>query len=250
MADPVPRNAADHDAPRPSAVLFDFWNTLVESDAFTPARGNARLLALAGCPVPIEEVQAFEDGIVHDAERREDECWLEFSRQSLQRLLNDRFDIRSPLSLAEQEWEFWSSSMRIRLVEGVERMFEDLARRSIRAAVVSNTSFTAETLHRTLADLGVAGRLEFVISSADYGVRKPHPAIFRTALARLGLGPDEAWFAGDTVGYDLEGGRGAGMFTVLFNTRDEVPPGLEGYARIDRWNDLAGLLNARRPAMG
>ncbi len=228
----------------PRAVLFDFWNTLVESGDFSPARGNARLLALAGSDVPIEELQAFEDGIVRDAERREDGSWLEFSRQSLQRLLNDRFSIRSPLTLAGQEWEFWTASMAIRLVEGVGPMLDDLARRSIRSAVISNTSFTAGTLHRTLADLGVAERFEFVASSADYGVRKPHPAIFHAALARLGLGPDEAWFAGDSVGYDLEGGRSAGMFTVLFHTRDEVPAGLDGgYARIERWSDLAGLLD-------
>jgi putative hydrolase of the HAD superfamily len=227
----------------PKAVVFDFWNTLVESDAFAPARGNARLLALAGSPVPIEDLQPFEDGLVHDAERREDECWLEFSRQSLQRLLNDRFGIRSPLSLAGQEWEFWSSSMTTRLVEGVGPMLDDLARRSIRAAVISNTSFTAETLYRTLADLGVAGCLEFVISSADYGVRKPHPAIFRTALSRLRLRADEAWFTGDNVACDLAGGLGAGMFTVLFRSPDEVPPAHDGFARIERWSDLAALLD-------
>lgn len=227
----------------PKAVLFDFWNTLVESDAFTPARGNARLLALAGSPVPIEELQAFENGIVRDAERREDESWIEFSRQSLQRLLNDRFGVQSPLSLAEQEWEFWSSSMTIRLVEGVGPMLDDLARRSIRTAVISNTSFTARTLHRTLADLGVADRFEFVISSTDYGLRKPHPAIFRTALARLGLGPAEAWFAGDSVGHDIEGGVGAGMFTVLFRPPHDLPAGRAGFARIECWSDLAGLLD-------
>ncbi len=230
-------------AAAPKAVVFDFWNTLVESDDFAPARGNARLLALAGSPVPIDELQPFEDGIVRDAERREDECWLEFSRQSLQRLLNDRFGIASPLSLAEQEWEFWSTSMTIRLLEGVGPMLDDLARRSIRAAVVSNTSFTGETLHRSLANLGVAHRFEFVISSTDYGVRKPHPAIFHAALARLGLDPAEAWFAGDSVSHDIEGGLGAGMFTVLFRTPDDPPSGREGYARIEGWSDLAGLLD-------
>jgi len=245
MADPVRRPAGQALRPAPpKAVLFDFWNTLVESDDFSPARGNARLLALARSPVSIEELQAFEDGIVRDAERREDESWLEFSRPSLQRLLNDRFGIRSPLTLDEQEWEFWSSSMTIRLVEGVGSMLEDLARRSLRAAVVSNTSFTAGTLRRSLADLGVADRVELVVSSADYGVRKPHPAIFRTALARLGLGPHEAWFAGDSVACDLAGGLGAGMFTVLFRSPEEAPPGLEGYAGIRRWGELAGLLDA------
>lgn len=115
---------------RPEAIVFDLWGTLIESDDFTPSRGNARLLELAGSNAPLEALQAFEDGIVRDAERREDASSLEFTRQSLQRLLNDRFAIRSPLSLAEQEWEYWSSSMTIRLIDGVRDMLDDLARRS------------------------------------------------------------------------------------------------------------------------
>jgi putative hydrolase of the HAD superfamily len=229
--------------PKPTAVVFDLWGTLIESDEFSTSKGNARLLELAGSDAPRDALLAYEAGIVRDAERREDESHIEYTRQSLQRLLNDRFGIHSPLSLAEQEWEYWSSSMCIRLIDGVPGMLDDLARRSIRRAVISNSSFTADTIRRTLADLGVADRFEFVVSSADYGVRKPHKAIFEAALARLGLEPDETWFAGDNVAYDLQGGLGAGMFTVLFRPPVDELPGFDGYRRIERWSELAGLLD-------
>jgi putative hydrolase of the HAD superfamily len=228
---------------RPKAVIFDLWGTLIESDHFAPAKGNARLLELAGSDAPLEALLAYEDGIVRDAERREDESHIEYTRQALQRLLNDRFAISSPLSLAEQEWEYWSSAMTIRLIDGVPAMLDDLARRSIRRAIISNSSFTADTIRRTLTDLGVADRFEFIVSSADYGVRKPHPAIFEAALARLALEPGDAWFAGDLVAYDLMGGLGAGMFTVLFKPPVDEPLGLDGYRRIQRWSELAGLLD-------
>jgi putative hydrolase of the HAD superfamily len=138
---------------------------------------------------------------------------------------------------------FWSSAMSIRLVDGVPGMFDDLARRSIRRAVISNSSFTSDTIGRTLAELGVADRFEFVVSSTDYGVRKPHPAIFEAALARLGLAPIETWFAGDNLEYDLKGGLSVGIFTVLFRPPVDEPPGLDGYRRIERWSELAGLLD-------
>jgi len=234
-------------APRPKAVIFDLWGTLIESDELATSRGNARLLELAGNHAPLEALLAYEASLLRDIEQREDESHLEFTRQSLQRLLNDRFAIRSPLSLAEQEWEYWSSSMNIRLVDGVPGMLEDLARRSIRRAVVSNSSFIADTIQRTLAGLGVLDRFEFVVSSADYGVRKPHPAIFEAALARLGTDRTEAWFAGDNVAYDLKGGLAAGMFTVLFRPPEDEPAGLEGYARIQRWSELATLLDRAGP---
>jgi putative hydrolase of the HAD superfamily len=228
---------------RPNAIAFDLWNTLIESDESSPSRGNARLLELAGCDASLDALLAFEAGLLRDIEQREDEGHLEFTRQSLQRLLNDRFAIRSPLSLAEQEWEYWSAAMSIRLVDGVTEALDDLARRSIRRVVISNSNFIAGTIERTLADLGVLDRFEFVVSSADYGVRKPHPAIFAAALARLGLAPGEVWFAGDNIAYDLKGGLAAGMYTVLFRPPDDEPPGIEGYARIERWSDLAVLLD-------
>jgi len=233
-------------ATRPKAVIFDLWGTLIESDEFATSRGNARLLELAGIDAPLDALLAYEAGIVRDAERREDESHLEFTRQSLQRLLNDRFSISSPLSLAEQEWEYWSASLNIRLIDGVHGMLDDLARRSIRRAIVSNSSFTGEIIRRTLADLGILDRFELIVSSADYGFRKPHPAIFEAALFRLGLGPGEAWFAGDNVTYDLKGGLAAGMFTVLFRPADDEPTDLrpgDGYAHIARWSELAGLLD-------
>ncbi|OHD69852.1 MAG: hypothetical protein A2177_03985 [Spirochaetes bacterium RBG_13_68_11] len=234
-------------AARPKAVIFDLWGTLIESDEFSPSRGNARLLELAGSDAPLDALLAYENDIVRDAERREDEGGIEFTRPSLQRLLNDRFAIRSPLSLAEQEWEYWSSALTIRLVDGVPGMLDDLARRSIRRAIISNSSFTGEIIRRTLTNLGVVDRFEFIVSSADYGVRKPHPAIFEAALARLGLEPEGAWFAGDNVAYDLEGGLGAGMFSVLFRPPEGEPPGLEGYACIERWSELATLLDRAGP---
>lgn len=245
MADAARTHRPAHSSrpPRPRAVVFDLWNTLIEADEFSPLKGNTRLLEAAGSDAPLDALLAYEAGILRDTERREDESHIEYTRQSLQRLLNDRFGIRSPLSLAEQEWEYWSSSMSARLVEGVPGMLDGLARRSIRRAVISNSSFTADTIGRTLAGLGVADRFEFVVSSADYGVRKPHTAIFEAALARLGLAPNEAWFAGDIVEYDLKGGLGAGMFTVLFRPPVDEPPDFNGYRRIERWSELAGLLD-------
>lgn len=47
-------------------------------------------------------------------------------------------------------------------------------------------------------------------------VGKPQPSLFRIALARLGLRPEEAAMVGDSVPSDMEGARGVGMRTVLY----------------------------------
>ena len=47
-------------------------------------------------------------------------------------------------------------------------------------------------------------------------VGKPAAPLFRMALARLGLKPDEAAMVGDSVASDIVGGRDAGMRTIYY----------------------------------
>jgi len=50
-----------------------------------------------------------------------------------------------------------------------------------------------------------------ILISAEFGVRKPNPRIFRAALERWGIGPDEAVMVGDTLGADIFGAQNAGV---------------------------------------
>ncbi len=62
--------------------------------------------------------------------------------------------------------------------------------------------------------LGLAKHLKRVISSALVGWEKPHPAIYRAALAGLAL-PDQAWMAGDNIEADVLGPQRLGIRAVL-----------------------------------
>jgi HAD superfamily hydrolase (TIGR01509 family) len=53
------------------------------------------------------------------------------------------------------------------------------------------------------------------LSAADVGYVKPHPAIFETALERMGVHPDEAVFVGDNLEADVAGAQSVGMRGVL-----------------------------------
>jgi putative hydrolase of the HAD superfamily len=59
--------------------------------------------------------------------------------------------------------------------------------------------------------------LEFVLDSSEVGVEKPDPRIFRLALERAGLAPDEAVYVGDIYSIDVLGARAAGMGAVLLD---------------------------------
>jgi putative hydrolase of the HAD superfamily len=97
-----------------------------------------------------------------------------------------------------------------------------LARDSgLRTAVISNSNgAVAEILER----LDLARHLDFVIDSSVVGVEKPDPRIFRLALERASLEPDEVAYIGDLYTIDVLGARAAGLRAVLMNPGGCWPP--------------------------
>ena len=61
------------------------------------------------------------------------------------------------------------------------------------------------------------GYFEQVVISAEEGLRKPHPEIFLRTLSRMGLGPREALFIGDSPPFDVAGAKGVGMDVAWVN---------------------------------
>ena len=69
-------------------------------------------------------------------------------------------------------------------------------------------------LHGILDGLDLAPLLDIVVLPSDARAAKPDPAIFRFALAKLGLAPGDAFFVGDQWECDLEGARRAGLRAI------------------------------------
>ena len=66
-----------------------------------------------------------------------------------------------------------------------------------------------------------AGLFDVVVSSHDVGLAKPDPAIFRAALARLGVEAAEVVFVDDLIAH-VEAARGLGFIGVHFQTTDQA----------------------------
>lgn len=84
---------------------------------------------------------------------------------------------------------------------------------------------------------------DVIVISAEERVRKPGAEIFRRALARLGLAPEEAVFVDDRA-LNVEGARRVGMYAVHFTdpleAREELRRLLqaESLSRVSRMKDL------------
>ena len=137
---------------------------------------------------------------------------------------------------------------------GIEELLGVLHRKGIRTGVISNLGWTGEALRQRINRLLPENHFEFVLASSDYAFRKPHPMMFRIALQKAGLAPQEVWFCGDSVEADVYGAHGVGMFPVLYEGTGEAgerSPYLQknreisvdfDYLHIHHWRELLAVL--------
>jgi putative hydrolase of the HAD superfamily len=93
-------------------------------------------------------------------------------------------------------------------------LLDSLRERGLLTGLVSNAFDPGWLLHRDLADMGLADRLDAAVFSSEVGLRKPHPAIFEATLSALGVEPEDALFVGDRRYEDVRGAKELGMTTV------------------------------------
>ena len=92
-------------------------------------------------------------------------------------------------------------------------------------------------------DLGLTACLDFTVTSVEAGAEKPHPEIFRAAIAKAGAEPSEAMHVGDQPTSDVEGALGAGINPVLLD-RDGNFTQFDKCPRIESLLELPPLLEA------
>jgi putative hydrolase of the HAD superfamily len=132
--------------------------------------------------------------------------------------------------------------------EGVKETLQALHERGLRLGIVSNTWWGADFHDAHLARYGLLDLLPVRLYSCDLPHTKPHPAIFKTALERIGAEASETIFIGDRPDIDVKGAQDAGMRGILINVRYEPPyehtprAGIEPDAVIDELADLAAAL--------
>lgn len=103
--------------------------------------------------------------------------------------------------------------------EGAAEALLGLEAKGIPLAIVSNATGTMEqmlVLHKIcgLDDDGPMAKVAVVVDSQVVGVEKPDPRIFGFALQALGLAADGCLYVGDTVHFDVDGARAAGLDPV------------------------------------
>jgi putative hydrolase of the HAD superfamily len=93
-----------------------------------------------------------------------------------------------------------------------------LQARGYRLGVISNAA-NQEDVSTLVANAGLGPYLDFVLTSAESGMRKPSPSIFRQGLDRWGVLPDEVVMVGDLLRPDILGAQQLGIYSVWITRR-------------------------------
>jgi putative hydrolase of the HAD superfamily len=227
-------------------VLFDAGETIVHPHPSFPEL-LAQILATAGHqvnPATIrDKVHVVAD--IFTTAATEGELWStspERSRAFWDRVydrLLDELGIPFEPSVAGLIYATFTDLANYRLFDDVLPTLERLEAARLRLGVVSNFE---EWLERLLEALHVTRYFDVRVISGVEGVEKPDPKIFRLALERIGVEPEEAVYVGDSVHFDVEPATAVGMLGVLLDRRGRFPE--HAGVRIASLEELPGLLGA------
>lgn len=211
------------------AVLLDALGTLLRLEPPAPAPALRRELAARGVEVDEATAEAAMSAEIvyyraHNLEGR-DRAALADLRRRCAEVLAQALGVSASAAVHDA----LLASLRFRAYPDVPSALDRLRGAGLRLVVVSNWDVS---LHDRLAETGIAERVDGAVASAELGVGKPDPAIFRHALTLAGVAPGEAIHVGDSPVADVEGARAAGIEPVLM-VRDGAPP-QEGAVRVVR----------------
>jgi putative hydrolase of the HAD superfamily len=111
--------------------------------------------------------------------------------------------------------------------------------RGLRLVVVSNAN---GTVRAKLDRVGLGRWLDLVVDSAEEGLEKPDPRLFRRALERAGADAGRTVHIGDLFHIDVVGARAAGIAAILVDKGD-LHVGRDA-TRVRSLADAAALLDS------
>lgn len=190
------------------AVVFDLWHTLArwpEEESRVIRRMWSESLGVAA--ERVDEVWTNEAFY-----RRRETGPIRFALEELQETIGVTADVEEVF-----RWRLEATRRALVPDPEVAETLEELRRRGIRTAVVSNCT---EEVPLVWDESPFGGLVDAAVFSATAGCMKPERQIYALACRGLGVAASRCLFVGDGANDELAGARRVGMEPVLIH-----PPG-------------------------
>lgn len=223
----------------PSAVLFDFHDTLAEL-----VGGTERVVA-SEIGVPVEEVRLAVGRAF--AERvpllRAEGVWPGQPGVMFHRLYEHVYEFlgldADPAPVVDRlNALFWAADS-YRAYPDAAPVLTRLRAAGLRLGVLSNSDFD---LHQVLDHIDLADVIDVAVPAFLHGVEKPDRAAFELALDGLSVAASDCWFVGDHPEFDAIASHDLGMTAVLVDREDRHAATEWPFPRIRDLTPLPGML--------
>jgi 2-haloalkanoic acid dehalogenase type II len=197
------------------------WGTLIHADIEHPGEILQRILTSKGIHRSLDEIKTVWLNAEEEAKDtnllslfgklQPEEYWYKWNSLILKHL-----------GIAESE-EFvkavhskWNDTVSFTLYPEAKAVLMELQQRGLKLGLIS-TAYEEE-IHFFLERTGLEKTTFDVIIGVDAAqCMKPHPDIFKYALRKLKVRPEEAMFVGDRVEVDYKGAENVGMYALLID---------------------------------
>ncbi|MBN2045521.1 MAG: HAD family hydrolase [Anaerolineales bacterium] len=217
------------------AVIFDLGNTLLYFDGDWPevfARADQGIFeSLVKSGLQLEKdtfIPAFRQRLADYHYQRE----IDFREHSTHRILKDSLAAFGHTGVDETILKdalkaMYAASQKFWLPEvDLLPTMKTLKNRGYRIGLLSNAGDDQDV--QRLVDKGkIRPYLEYVLTSAAGGIRKPDSRIFELAVGMFGLSNHQVAMVGDTLGADIIGANQIGLYSIWITRRADTPENRE-----------------------
>ncbi len=186
------------------AVIFDLGGVILRTEDGAPREALAARLGVSR--------RALED-LVFNSPAGQQAQRGEITAEALWEHVRAHFGL-PPEQMPEVQRAFWGG-------DRLDHALVDFIRRLRPRHTTALLSNAWRDLRAALHRWGIADAFDHIVISAEEGVMKPDPHIYRVVLARVGVAPAEAVFV-DDFRQNVDGARAVGMHAIHFQDREQV----------------------------
>jgi putative hydrolase of the HAD superfamily len=231
-------------------VIFDFFGTLVstpESLFVGEGKRTWHLLRRTSHEIEFEIFKRTWEDCLRRMEAESNVDCVEFHFFDFVRaFLKENFPSKSPtfrLVKLIAETFLWEWNQGVKLFDESTEVIHQLSR-NYRLGLISNTHYP-DLVYRNLAKARLYSAFDVVVTSVEFGIKKPDRRIFKHTANLLGVRMRDCIYVGDDPREDYEGATSARMEALLID-RDSKYEDFTGN-RISRLVELMSWLTKNQP---
>jgi putative hydrolase of the HAD superfamily len=208
------------------AVLFDLGDTLLDFDFEHPAEIFQIILVSLGISRSLDEIKT-----VWSKAEKETNLPSLFGKlpskewgEKWNSLVLKHLGIKERAELQKTLHSKWNDSMSFTIYPETRDVLKELQQRGLKLGLISNGY--EEDIHFFLERAGLEKTTFDTIVGVDtVQCNKPHPDIFKYALRKLKVRPEESLFVGDKIEADCKGAKNVGMHALLIDRKEKQRQG-------------------------